>query len=167
MGCGNDMDAVNLLASETFRYGAFPLGSAALGIWLKCETRHMTKQNVSKEDFAVGMQLIQTACLTFLTLMTQSTLKLAALQQSLIKLQPAAPEYIATVSQAAQRVSALAGYTWTLFFMCISMMGVAGVVRRWGWKDADHMNVFLGIALPIAVGVVCLFAVMQIATEML
>jgi hypothetical protein len=161
------MDAVYLLTSETFRYGAFPLGSAALGIWMKCETRHTTKQNVSKEDFAVGIQLIQTACLTFLTLMTQSTLKLAAQQQTLSRLLPTAPGYAAAATQSAQRVSALVGYTWTLFFMCISLMGVAGVVRRWGWKDADNMNVLIGIAFPIAVGAVCLFAVMQIATEMM
>jgi hypothetical protein len=51
-----------VLTSTWFRYVAFPLGSAALGVAVKYVTRNDQYAKFQKEDMFIGLELILTAC---------------------------------------------------------------------------------------------------------
>jgi hypothetical protein len=143
---------ISFFKSEAFRL-LVPLASAALGVWIKSEMRHPEKQTFKKEDFAVGIQLIQTACLSFLTLMTQKAVQL----HSMLATQSA----IADTSGADKLSSFLAFSSVRLASMLIFLFGMTSLVRRKGWKNKDEMKVTAGIAIPIAAGILCLYTVIR------
>jgi hypothetical protein len=66
----------NFLASPFFRYALFPIGSAVLGIAVKCVTRNDRYISFRKEDLAVGLELMLTAGLMFVVLTTDRALAL-------------------------------------------------------------------------------------------
>jgi hypothetical protein len=140
-----------------FKGGAFrlivALASAALGVWIKSEMRHPDKQKFKWEDFAVGIQLMQTACVSFLTLMTQKAVQL----NTVVTANLAAPNG----PTDAQRLSTFLAFSSVqLAFMLIFLFGITSMVRRKGWKTPNEMNV-KGIAIPFAAGLICLYAVIQ------
>jgi hypothetical protein len=150
------IQGVNFLRSETFRI-AVPVVSAAVGIWIKSETRHPEKQMIRKEDFAVGVPLIQTACVSFLTVATQKALQLHLMisnQAASVAFKPPdAAELSAFVTMSGLRLA----------FMLLILFGMTSVVRRYGWKTKDDIRVLQGITLPIAIGIICLYAVLKVA----
>ena len=59
------MSIAEFLGSGVFRFFAFPVGSAAAGILLRCVTRNDSYAFFKKEDIAVGPQIMLTAALMF------------------------------------------------------------------------------------------------------
>ena len=116
--------------------------------------RHPEKQAFRKEDFAVGVQLIQTACLSFLLLVTQKAVQL----HSKITAEPPTPKH-----DLAPVANFLAFSALRLAFMLFVLFGMTSFVRRKGWKNKDEMEVLQGIALPIAAGIFCLYTVIGAA----
>src|ERR1041384_3615473 len=64
------------LVSPYFRFGIFPVGSAILGIAIKYVTRNDQYSSFAKEDLAIGLELMRTACLMFVVLTTDKALEL-------------------------------------------------------------------------------------------
>ncbi len=146
---------VSFLRSEAFRL-LVPLISAALGVWIKSDMRHPEKQMFKKEDFAIGVQLIQTACLSFLMLMTQKAIQLHTL------ITATTTASMPKVPPDAEKLSTfLAFSTVRLAFMLVFLFGITSMVRRTGWKNKDEMKVTPGIAVPIAAGIICLYTVIR------
>ncbi len=100
-----------------------------------------------------------------MTLVTQYAVRLAANQQELATLQQTDPRYNGALLATQRGMLALSTDMWKLLLMCFTLMAVASLVRRRGWKDADHMNIVAGIVVPIGVGLLCLVLVMKLATE--
>jgi len=77
--------------------------------------------------------LIQTACLSFLTLMTQKAIQLHTLITATASVSsgPADAEKLSTF---------LAFSSFRLVFMLILLFGVTSMVRRTGWKNKNEMN---------------------------
>src|ERR1700722_4830534 len=122
------MDLSFLTDIRFFKSQAFgllvPVSSTAISVWIKSEMRHPEDGRFKKEDFAVGIQLIQTACLSFLTLMTQKAVQL----HSVITAPAAAGT---TFSVTADQLSTfLAFSSLRLAFMLLVLFGITSLVRR-------------------------------------
>jgi hypothetical protein len=159
----------NFLVSALFRYCVFPLGSAAIGIFVKCATRSDRYRFFVKEDVAVGINLILTACLMFVVMTTGWTLGLSETNSQLaqtLKSKPPDPAKVAALMDQAQYYSSKAVTAgWTTALMFLGLWGVSTIVRRWGWASGTELKTGVGIALPLAVGISYLILVMAGATE--
>ena len=140
---------VKILKSDAFQI-AVPLASAGLGVWMKSETRHSEKQPFTKQDFAIGIGLIQTACISSLTLATQKAIQLEEIVSKGAPKDPGA-------DPLSKIMTASALFVGLLFFL----FGMASMVRRIGWKDKDEMHLVRGIGIPFAAGVFCIYAVIR------
>lgn len=143
---------VVFLRSEYFRIGV-PLFSAALGIWIRSEMRHPKKQKITKEDVAVGIDLIQASFISFLMLATDKALRLY--------------DQILTAHSDAGLDADLSRFLTSsalrLTFLLLLLFGMSSFVRRTGWKNEDEIKLIRGILVPIGAGVLCLYAVVGAA----
>jgi hypothetical protein len=159
----------DFLASAIFRYALFPIGSAVLGIAVKCVTRNDKYTFFRKEDMAVGTDLMLTACLMFLVLTTDRAINLSETNQLLAQALRAIPidaTKVASLQSQAQLISAkiaLAG--WFILILFIGLWSVSTIVRKWGWTSETEMSTRAGIALPLGMGILAMLAVMAGASR--
>jgi len=157
------------LGSAFFRYALFPIGSAALGVAVKCVTRNDRYTSFRKEDIAVGLELMLTACLMFVVLTTDRALALQEANRQLaqtLKAAPISPQTTATLQAQVQLLSgklALAG--WVIALMFLGLWSVSTIVRKWGWQTETDMRPVAGIAIPLGFGILALVAVMAGAVQ--
>lgn len=153
----------SLLASPFFLYAVFPLGSALLGIAVKHVTRNDQYAKFTKEDLAVGLDLMLTACLMYVLITTDRAVALRDANAALAKVVPGNPtaaSAIADLQTTSVRLSSqltMSGWLIALFFL--ALWSLSTVVRKWGWKSSTEMKPLVGIALPLAFGVMCLVLV--------
>jgi len=155
------------LASPIFRYALFPLGSAALGVAVKCVTRNDRYTSFRKEDIAVGIELMLTACLMFVLITTDRALALLKANRRLAEcLSSGNTTSATTVQTEVQHLSgrlALAG--WVIALLFLGLWSVSTIVRKWGWKSETEMMPLTGIAIPLGLGILALIAVMAGAVQ--
>jgi hypothetical protein len=157
------------LTSAVFRYGIFPIGSAALGVAIRYVSRNDQYATFSKEDIAVGLQLILTACLMLVTLTTDRALVLVqankALEQALAQnpIDTIKANHLQAQARALSNQLATAG--WLIAAMFLGLWSISTIVRKWGWKSATEMKPVIGIGLPLAFGVLALIVVMSRAAQ--
>jgi hypothetical protein len=143
------------LASDYFRI-VVVFSSAALGVWMKSEARHHEKQDITMEDLAVGVPLIQTAAISFLLLATRRAIQL---HNALIVTNTNSLN--ANSASLEQLSSFMMSSGLELVSLMLLLFGTASLMRRYGWADKDNIKIPFGLAVPIAVGIVCLYAVMR------
>ena len=167
--CKGECQPVSLeqfISSAWFRYGIFPLVSALAGILLKCAARNDQYAFFKKEDMAVGPQLMLTAALTFVVVSTDRAHALvvanAALKSALNSATIDRTELTALQGDAANLSQKLMGSAWLLLALVLLLWGVTTIVKRWGWKTESELYPFLGIGLPLALGVLSLVTVMTV-----
>lgn len=159
----------NILGSAYFRYFVFPIGSAVLGILIKYATRNDQFAKFTKEDVAIGLDLMRTACLMFVVLTSDKAIALMNMNKRLqlaLSSTPIDQESAANLQAQASQLSdniALSG--WLVAFMFLGLWGVSTLVRKWGWKSQTEMNAFVGIAIPLGFGILTLVGVMAQATR--
>lgn len=157
------------LASPFFRYALFPFGSAVLGIAVKCVTRNDRYTAFRKEDMAVGLELMLTACLMFVVLTTDRALALIDGNRQLANALGQTPIDPLKAAELQGRVQLLSGQLtlagWVIALMFLALWSVSTIVRKWGWKSEIEMNPLPGIAIPLAFGILTLVAVMAGALE--
>lgn len=152
-----------LLISPFFLYAMFPLGSALLGVAVKHATRNDQYAKFAKEDLAVGLDLMLTACLMYVLLTTNRAVALRDANAAIAKAlsgNPATTSAIAELQATSLLLSSqltMSGWLIALFFL--ALWSVSTVVRKWGWKSNTEMKPVVGIALPLAFGVLCLVLV--------
>ena len=160
---------VDFLTSAVFRYLIFPIGSATLGIAIKYVTRNDRYKSFQKEDLAVGLELMLTACLTFIALITDRAVSVANANRNLAQLLQQTPIDITAVTKLQAQVLGLtntlvtSGYV--IAFMLLGLWGISTLVRKRGWKSDTEMYPVQGIAVPLAFGVLSLILVMAGATQ--
>src|ERR1041384_464566 len=96
------------LVSPYFRFGIFPVGSAILGIAIKYVTRNDQYSSFAKEDLAIGLELMRTACLMFVVLTTDKALELIKTNKEMARVlaaTPIDPFTAANLQSEAQRLS--------------------------------------------------------------
>lgn len=157
------------LANPVFRYFIFPIGSAVLGIAIKYVTRNDQYGSFTKEDIAIGLELMRTACLMFIVLTTDKAITLGSINKQLstvLTTNPIDPVMASSLQAQALKLSGqLASTGWFIALMVLSLWSVSTIVRKWGWKSQSEMYPFTGIALPLAFGILALVAVMAGATR--
>src|SRR5258705_5965420 len=97
------------LASAFFRYALFPVGSAVLGVAVKCVTRNDRYTAFRTEDIAVGLELMLTACLMFVVLTTDRALALVEANRQLAACLRAVPVETARAKDLQGQVQLLSG----------------------------------------------------------
>jgi len=157
------------LASPAFRYALFPIGSAALGVAVKCVTRNDRYSSFQKEDLAVGLELMLTACLLFVVFTTDRALALLEANRQLADVL-GAPRIDASQAAALQtQVQLLSGKLalagWVISLLFLGLWSVSTMVRKWGWKSETEMTPLIGIAVPLGFGILALIAVMAGAVQ--
>jgi hypothetical protein len=157
------------LAGTTFRYFIFPIAGAMLGIAVKYVTRNDQFAKFRKEDLAVGLELLLTAALMFVALTSDRAVSLLRTNEELASVlavvpvdRPRATRLQAIVHTSSSHV-ATAG--WAIAMMFVALWSVSTVVRKWGWKSETEMNTVIGIAVPLAIGVLALATVMAGASK--
>lgn len=158
-----------LFISPVFRYLIFPLGSTALGIGIKYATKNDQFSGFSKEDLAVGLDLMRTATLMFVILTTDKAIALVKANTELSRVLSSLPinaEKAYELQGQAQNLSSqFAASGWLIALMVLALWSVSTIVRKKGWKSKDEMTPFTGIALPLAFGILALAGVMAGASR--
>jgi hypothetical protein len=157
------------LAGQLFRYFVFPVGSAALGIAVRIATRNDQYSSFKKEDLAVGLDLLKTACLLFLVLTTERALSLQRASQAISEAltnSPVDPNAISALqSEATELSSRMSSAGWAVALFFLALWSVSTIVRKWGWQSDTEMHSVIGIAFPLAAGVFALGVVMAGAIQ--
>ena len=152
------------LSSDAFRYAVFPLVGAFLGIGIKHVSRNDRYAKFRKEDLAVGIELLLTACLTYVALTSDRAVALLQANKTMAEVVNAAAvdkARVAALHQSIQNLSAhVAMSGWVIALMFLGLWSVSSVVRLWGWKNEAELHGLIGIALPLVMGVLGLIAVM-------
>lgn len=153
----------DFLTNPLFRYGVFPLGCAALGVLIKIATRNDQYKAFSKEDLAVGLELMLTACLMFVLLTTDRALAISDVNAQLKETLQQTPPDSQLVTSLQLEVGALGDSLswsgWLIAVMFLGLWSVSTVVRKFGWCSDTALKPVVGIAIPLAAGVLYLVAV--------
>lgn len=152
------------LGSTLFRYLIFPLGSAALGIFVNVATRSDRYRVFQKEDLAVGLQLISTAGMMFLVLCSDRALAFIRVNAAMENALSDSGRLSQLQLQAATLSKNLGESGWLIAMMFLGLFGASTLVRLFGWKSETELN-FVGITFPLAIGMVALLVVMASASQ--
>jgi hypothetical protein len=152
------------LSGSFFRYLIFPVASAILGIMVKYATRNDRYSKFQKEDLAIGLDLIRTACLMYILLSTDRAIALVSLNDQVATLLAAPTPDIARASflhsQAEAIGSQISSAGWSTFLLFMTLWAVSTIVRKWGWKSNRELKPIPGIAIPLSLGILSLIMVM-------
>ena len=152
------------LSSDAFRYAVFPLVGAFLGIGIKHVSRNDRYAKFRKEDLAVGIELLLTACLTYVAITSDRAVALLEANKALALVVGQASvdrSRAAELQKSIQDLSAhMAMSGWVIALIFLGLWSVSSVVRLWGWKNETELHSATGVALPLALGVLGLIAVM-------
>jgi len=154
----------DFLNSIIFRFLIFPIGSAVLGVGLKYTSRNDQYTPFRKEDLAVGLELVLTACLTYVVVTSDRAIALHKVNKELQQVLQKPPIDAAVASKLQSQITTLSQQVgmagWTIAFMFLGLWGLSTVVRKWGWKSETEMTTGCGITLPLVFGVIALILVM-------
>ena len=126
------------LRSPWFEYIVLPLVATAFAVFLKVQTRPLSNGSITKQDWAVGFDLLFAVILSFATYA-------AALSEELVHGQ-----------LTGQQLSVLAdkevNLIYAAVFFTILLWLASAAVRARGWKDNGELNDF-GIFVPVFISV--------------
>jgi hypothetical protein len=158
----------DFLSSTFFRYALFPFASVALGAWVKFVSRNDQYLRFKKEDIAVGLDLLRTACLMFVLLTTDHALALSSTNTALknaVSMNPVDQVAAARLQGDVLRLSRkMTTSGWMILIMVLGLWGVSTMVRGWGWASETELKPLIGVGIPLGVGVLSLLVVMAMAT---
>jgi hypothetical protein len=160
---------LEFLTTPGFKFGVLPIGSAVLGVGVNYISRNDQYAKFKKEDIAVGVNLTMTACVMFVVLTTDRAVQLLQLNKDLasaLKAKPLDPTAAAQLQDQAQKLSAqIADSGWLIALMFLALWSISTLVRKKGWKSATEMDTLVGIAVPLAFGILSIILVMAGATR--
>jgi hypothetical protein len=149
------------LASALFRFLIFPLGNVFLGVAVKYVTRNDQYARFSKEDVAVGLDLIRTALLMYLMVLSDNSLTLLAASRTM---QNASQMNLGELQRLQNQVQGLSSQVsmggWIVLVFFLALWSTSTVVRKWGWASETELRPVRGIAVPLVMGVLALMFVM-------
>ena len=99
---------------------------------------------LKKEDFAVGLELSVTALILFITECVNYTREVLQNAEGLI----ADDDKFLSIP-------------WITFFLLVGLWGCSTLIRKKGWKDADNLDMKMGIIIPNIYGLIILIFVVN------
>jgi hypothetical protein len=145
------------------------MGNIVFGVAVKYVTRNDQYAKFSKEDIAVGLDLIRTALFIYLLILSDRSATLLSTNRTLEAVMSRSPldapqiaRLQATIQSASAQLS-LGG--WMLFAIFLCLWGTSTLVRKWGWDSATELRPVRGIALPLIIAVLTLVAIMPSVTQ--
>lgn len=139
------------LASSWFKYLVLPLLSVAFGVFIKFATKNDQYAKFSKEDFAVGFDLMRSAILAYAVLLSDGAsviLKNKAVAVDMSK------------NGISGSYDEVASGGWTMMIMMCGVWGTSTFVRKVGWKSDVELRP-LGLTIPLVIGLLYLVFVMM------
>lgn len=137
-----------ILTSAVFKYLAIPLLTTLLNIFVKANSRSKDNLGYSKEDFAVGLQILMTAITIFL-LHCVTSLK-ALLDENKLPVEKINAEKV-NILQNQLLIS-----PWIILVLVFSLWGFSSLISKHGWEDKDKATWIVGIILPVTYGLIVL-----------
>jgi hypothetical protein len=170
----------DFLIGAPFQYAILPLATALLGVGLKLAAKNDRYSSIKTEDFAVGLDLMLTACFLFVMLTTQRAAHLEEANRQLSEVNidiaqalsatPASLDKAKAMQRKASDLNAqilkmsdqFAASGWYVVLLFVAIGGVSTLVRKRGWKSSapGEMEPLIGVAIPLLLGVLSLVAVM-------
>ncbi len=136
----------NFLVSTEFKLFVFPLITVFLNIFVKINTFDRRYSKVSKESFAVGLEVTLTTIIALIiyaaTIAEQLSLQTVSSSPTVI---------------LDKQLNAI--FMSFLFFG--GLFGVTGLVRERGWKAKNTLNT-LGVVAPFIYALITLFATAKV-----
>jgi hypothetical protein len=161
------------LVTPLFKFIVYPLTGAVLGVFVKHVTRNDKYAKFKADDLAVGIDLLKTACLTFLVIISDKSAALIRSEAQLTEVlretahnPRLAPQ--ATALHEANRIltSQVGNAGWIIALMVLGLWSLSTLVRKRGWnEDGSELKPGWGIALPLSIGALSLVLVMVKATS--
>lgn len=147
----------SFLAGSLFRIFFVPIISVALGIYIKYVTRNDQFAKFSKEDIAVGFDLMRAAFLGYLILLSDKARGLIGASMALndaIKgggaTLPQVPILQTTVNNHSHDL--LRG-VFGIGLLMLGMWVTSTIVRKKGWRTETELDLWYGITVPLTGGV--------------
>lgn len=160
---------VEFLTNPIFKFGFLPIGSAILGVAIKFTSRNDQYAKFRKEDIAVGLDLALTACLMFIVITTDRSVELLKVNKEVAKLLNIPPIDTAAAGKLQTQAQLLsiqiASSGWQIFLLFLGLVSISTIVRKWGWKSETEMYPIIGIAIPLAFGILAIIGVMAGAIQ--
>lgn len=151
-----------------FKFLFLPLGTVVLGVWIKFTSRNDQYAKFRKEDIAVGLDLILTACLMYVVLTTERAIRLTEVSKQIVaqmEKEPVNQARVIELQQVSQSLSQdILSSGWLIALSFIGLFSLSAVVRKWGWNSETEMKSFIGITIPLLFGIIALLGVMAGAT---
>ena len=134
---------ITILSSLYFKYFIVPLITSFLCIFVKWVSKNDRFITFKKGDLAVGLEMIVASLIIFIT-------DSVNLSTEIIKNKE---------NQVLQ--GKLMAIPWVLLAFIMGLWGVSTIIRRWGWKNENELNLFWGIIFPDIVGVLILIFIVN------
>ena len=156
----------SFLAGSFFRLFLVPIVSVALGIYIKHVTRNDKFSKFSKEDLAVGFDLMRVALLAYMILLSDKARSLIQAQNSLASVMtirspsPNMAEIEMLQSVLTPLSQGLLKGIVGVVLLFLGMWVTSTIVRKKGWKSAEELDRWYGLTLPLVTGVAYLAIVM-------
>jgi hypothetical protein len=139
----------SILTSQFFTYFIVTLLTTGFSIFVKSVSRADKQKALTKEDFAVGLELSVTALILFITDSVTYTKNLLLHQGGF---------------QAEPKIIAM---PWIIFAFFIGIWSISTLIRRKGWTTSgqDELNWISGIIIPNVFGLLSLIFVVNWITS--
>jgi hypothetical protein len=131
------------LASPYFKYFFVPLITSFLCIFVKWVSRNDRFISFRKEDLAVGLELTVASIIIFIT----DSVNLADTLVNKHGDQILQEKYVTI--------------PWIILAFIVGLWGISTIVRKWGWKNENDLNIFCGIIAPNMFGIISLIFVVS------
>jgi hypothetical protein len=144
------------LAGAFFKFFLVPVLSVCLGVYIKYVTRNDQYARFSKEDVAVGFDLMRAAFLTYLILLSDKARSLIEVSRSLGAVMTSARPNVSEI-QRLQAVSTglsqdLLRGVFSVAVLLFGMWATSTLVRKKGWKSSTELDTWFGLTVPLAGG---------------
>lgn len=134
---------MSALGSPYFFQFGVPLIAVSLFVLVKFVSRDDKHRGLKKEDLAIGLELTLVAFLIFIVSSAQWVRAIG-------------------VNNASQEVlDKIASVPWIIFVFIVGIWGVSTLVRKLAWGSDDELNLFWGVVVPDAFGLLTLLFVVD------
>ncbi len=140
----------SIIASTYFKYFIVPLFAVGFSVFLKTVSRNDQHTAFKKEDLAIGLEIAVTALIIYITYCATLADKIVCLSKD-----GSSPLLLSSFKAKFVIVP------WVLTAFIIGIWGISTLVRKFGWKDQDNLNIIFGIMIPFIYGLLCLMLVVN------
>ncbi len=131
-----------ILANSYFKDFIIPLLAVFITIGVKVVSRRDTFMQMSRDDFAIGFDLVVSSLILLATYSSKIAIELHENKAVNPELCKSKLEYL----------------PWILFFAVLGLWGLSTFVRKYGWinNSSQTLRMWPGVIIPLILGLVAL-----------